>query len=62
MQLKELAMSNIDEIDTVQKGIFLKQMSIIKQREKERVMMLPERRKMLEELAEKMSINKLIGE
>ncbi len=61
MQLKELAMSSIDEIDTVQKGIFLKQMPIIKKREKEKVMVLPERRKMMEELMEKMSANKLIG-
>lgn len=62
MQLKELAMSNADELDTVQKGIFLKQMPIIQQREKEKMMMLPERRKILEELTDKMSINKLIGE
>lgn len=62
MQLKELAMSNVEEIDTVQKGIFLKQIPIIQQREKEKLMMLPERRKMLEQLAEKMSLKNLIGE
>lgn len=62
MQLKELAMSNADDLETVQKGIFLKQMPIIKQREKEKIMMLPERRKMLEELAEKMSVKGLMGE
>ncbi len=62
MQLKELAMSNAEEIDTVQKGIFLKQMPIIKQREKEKALMLPEGRKMLEKLANKLSTNKQIGE
>ena len=62
MQLKELAMSNVEEIDTVQKGIFLKQIPIIQQREKEKLMMLPERRKMLEQLAEIMSLKNLIGE
>ena len=55
-------MSNVEEIDTVQKGIFLKQIPIIQQREKEKLMMLPERRKMLEQLAEKMSLKNLIGE
>lgn len=44
--LKELSMMDIEEIDTVQKGIFLKQMPILKQREKEKQMMLPERTKM----------------
>ncbi len=62
MQLKELAMSNADDLETVQKGIFLKQMPIIKQREKEKIMMLPERREMLEKLAEKMSVKELMGE
>lgn len=62
MQLKELAMSNADDLETVQKGIFLKQMPIIKQREKEKIMMLPERREMLEKLAEKMSVKGLTGE
>lgn len=62
MQLKELAMSNADDLETVQKGIFLKQMPIIKQREKEKIMMLPERREMLEILAEKMSVKGLTGE
>ena len=62
MQLKELAMSNADDLETVQKGIFLKQMPIIKQREKEKIMMLPERREMLEKLAEKMSVKGLMGE
>lgn len=62
MQLKELAMSNADDLETVQKGIFLKQMPIIKQREKEKIMMLPERREMLEKLAEKMGVKGLIGE
>lgn len=61
-QLKELAMSSIDEIDTVQKGMFLKQMPIIKQREKEKAMMLPERREFIEKLAEKMSAKSLMGE
>lgn len=62
MQLKELAMSNADDLETVQKGIFLKQMPIIKQREKEKIMMLPERREMLEKLSEKMSAKGLMGE
>lgn len=62
MQLKELAMSSAEEIDTVQKGIFLKQIQVIKQREKEKAMMLPERKQMLEELAEKMSVKGLMGE
>ena len=62
MQLKELAMSNADDLETVQKGIFLKQMPIIKQREKEKIMMLPERREMLEKLAEKMGVKGLMGE
>lgn len=59
--LKELAMTNIEDIDTVQKGIFLKQMPIIREREKQKAMMLPETRKFVGKLAEKLSIEKLIG-
>ena len=52
--LKELAMMDIEEVDTVQKGIFLKQMPIIKQREKEKQVMLPERTKFVESIVSKM--------
>ena len=62
MQLKELAMSNADDLETVQKGIFFFFLPIIKQREKEKIMMLPERREMLEKLAEKMGVKGLMGE
>lgn len=61
MQLKELAMSSSDDINTVQKGIFLKQIPIIREREKEKMMMLPERRELFEKLASKMSSNLLEG-
>jgi hypothetical protein len=60
--LKELAMMDIEQIDTVQKGIFLKQLPIIKQREKEKQMMLPDRREMIEKLANKWDIKRLEGE
>lgn len=60
--LKELAMMNIDEIDTVQKGIFLKQMPIIKQREKEKQTMLQERREFVQKLADKFDIKGLLKE
>lgn len=61
MQLKELAMSDIEEIDTVQKGIFLKQMPIIRERQKEKMMMLPSTRKFISELANKLDANRLLG-
>ena len=60
--IKELAMMDIDEVDTVQKGIFLKQMPIIKQREQEKQMMLPERREFLQKLADKMDSKRYLGE
>ena len=60
--LKELAMMDIEQIDTVQKGIFLKQLPIIKQREQEKRMMLPERRDFIEKLASNMDVKKYIGE
>lgn len=60
--LKELAMMDVENIDTVQKGIFLKQMPIIKQREQEKKMMLPDRREFIENLAEKMNSRRYLGE
>lgn len=61
MQLKELAMMNAEDIDTVQKGIFLKQIPIIRQREKENFMMLPSMKKFIGELADKLDANKLLN-
>lgn len=60
--LKELAMMDIEEIDSVQKGIFLKQMPILKQRDKEKQMMLPESRELVSNLLEKWSSKKYLGD
>ena len=62
-QLKELALGNKDTFQTVTKGQFLKQIEIIKQREKEENLMLPETREMLQQLkgAVAKDINLLTG-
>ena len=49
-QLRELAMSDTDTFCTVTKGQFLKQIEILKKREKENNMMLPESRALLQDL------------
>jgi len=51
-QLRELALTDPDVFATVTKGQFLKQMDILKKREKEAKMMLPESRQLLENLTE----------
>ena len=51
-QLRELAMSNADTFCTVTKGQFLKQIEILKKREKEEKMMLPENRQLIADLTE----------
>lgn len=51
-QLRELAMSDTDTFCTVTKGQFLKQVEILKKREKEKNMMLPESRALLEKLTD----------
>ena len=56
MQLKELAMSNLDEIDTVQKGIFLKQMPVIMQKQKEETLGISDARKLVGNLANRFSL------
>lgn len=49
-QLREFAVSDPATFSTVTKGQFLKQISVLKQREKENTMMLPENRILLENL------------
>ena len=49
-QLRELAISDSDTFCTVTKGQFLKQVEVLKKRDKELKMMLPENRQLLEDL------------
>lgn len=53
-QLRELATSDTDTFCTVTKGQFLKQIEVLKKRDKEEKMMLPENKKLLEDLASKL--------
>lgn len=55
-QLREFATSDPATFSTVTKGQFLKQISVLKQREKENTMMLPENRVLLENLTNNMTL------
>jgi hypothetical protein len=57
----ELARTDIDTVNTVTKGQFLKQYDVLVQREQERKMLPPQMQEFTKQLAEKMSI-KQIGE
>ena len=60
-QVAELARTDIDTVNTVTKGQFLKQYDVLVQREQERKMLPPQIQEFAKQLAEKMSI-KQIGE
>ena len=60
-QVAELARTDIDTVNTVTKGQFLKQYDVLVQREQERKMLPPQMQEFTKQLAEKMSIKK-IGE
>jgi hypothetical protein len=60
-QVKELAQTNADVVNSVTKGQFLKQYDVLVQREQERKMLPPQMQEYTKQLAEKMSI-KQIGE
>lgn len=49
-QLRDLALGKTETFNTVTKGQFLKQIPILKQREKELKMMLPENRQLIEDI------------
>ena len=59
-QLRELALSPADTFATVTKGQFLKQVDILKQREKENNLMLPETRQLLAEITSGFDAKKLL--
>ena len=59
-QLRELALSDSDTFCTVTKGQFLKQVDILKQREKETILMLPETRQLVAELAGNFDAKRLL--
>lgn len=60
-QVAELARTDIDTVNTVTKGQFLKQYDVLVQREQERKILPPQMQEFTKQLAEKMSI-KQIGE
>jgi len=60
-QVKELAMTNIDVVNSVTKGQFLKQYDILVQREQERKMLPMEMQQLIGQLAEKMNVNQIGG-
>ena len=60
-QVAELARTDIDTVNTVTKGQFLKQYDVLVQREQERKMLPPQMQEFTKQPAEKMSI-KQIGE
>lgn len=60
-QVAELARTDIDTVNTVTKGQFLKQYDVLVQREQERKMLPPQMQEFTKQLTEKMSI-KQIGE
>lgn len=60
-QVRELAMTDTDVVNSVTKGQFLKQYDVLVQREQERKMLPPQMQEFIGQLAEKMSI-KQIGE
>lgn len=60
-QVSELAKTDIDVVNTVTKGQFLKQYDILVQREQEIKMLPPQMQEFTKQLAEKMSV-KMIGD
>lgn len=60
-QVSELAKTDLDVVNTVTKGQFLKQYDILVQREQERKMLPPQMQEFTKQLAEKMSV-KMIGD
>lgn len=60
-QVRELAMTDADVVNSVTKGQFLKQYDVLVQREQERKMLPPQIQEFTKQLAEKMSV-KMIGE
>ncbi len=60
-QVAELARTDIDTVNTVTKGQFLKQYDVLVQREQERKMLPPQMQEFTKQLAERMSV-KMIGE
>lgn len=60
-QVRELAMTDVDVVNSVTKGQFLKQYDVLAQREQERKMLPPQIQEFTKQLAEKMSV-KMIGE
>ena len=60
-QVAELAKTDIDTVNTVTKGQFLKQYDVLVQREQERKMLPPQMQEITKQLAERMSV-KMIGE
>lgn len=59
-QVRELAMTDVDVVNSVTKGQFLKQYDVLVQREQERKMLPPQIQEFTKQLAEKMSV-KMIG-
>lgn len=60
-QVAELARTDIDTVNTVTKGQFLKQYDVLVEREQERKMLPPQMQEITKQLAERMSV-KMIGE
>lgn len=58
-QVRELAMTDADVVNSVTKGQFLKQYDVLVQREQERKMLPPQMQEFTKQLAEKMSIKQL---
>ena len=60
-QVSELAKTDLDVVNSVTKGQFLKQYDVLVQREQERKMLPPQMQEFTKQLAERMSV-KMIGE
>lgn len=58
-QVRELAMTDADVVNSVAKGQFLKQYDVLVQREQERKMLPPQMQEFAKQFAEKMSIKQL---
>ena len=61
-QVKELAKTDADTVNTVTKGQFLKQYEIIAERKKQQKLLPEQMQNMIGQLAEKMDIKRLEGE
>ena len=58
-QVKELAQTDLDTVNTVTKGQFLKQYEVLINREKEQKLLPPQMQEFIGQLAEKMSVKQL---